>query len=75
MENPLLDGDSPQLAKFHREYTMRHKIEFGIYHRETWKRAFGMLFEEYRFMAFQIAYWVAGWIGVRSASQPIIKGV
>jgi hypothetical protein len=56
---------------------MRHKVEFGIYHREAWRRAFEMLFEEYRFMTFQVGYWVAGWIGVRPATspQPTIKSV
>lgn len=45
-ENSNPQGD---WAGFYREYMLKHREEFVAYHRESWRRAFKMLFEEYRF--------------------------
>lgn len=46
---PLCESDGEPEANFYRNYMLRHRQEFQEYHRESWRRAFVLLGEEYRY--------------------------
>jgi hypothetical protein len=56
-------------AGFYREYMLKHRDEFAVYHRESWRRAFKMLFEEYRFNLWTLS------LHLHQLSLPWARGV
>lgn len=51
---PSADCEAEHLAVFYRSYMIKYRGLFAEYHLETQKRAFRLLWEEYRFALFQL---------------------